>query len=90
MSAFLENSDIRFAVSDLDNSIKWSNNSGEIILKSSIDNFSTYKCIRLRKNENLYFVEVSRYCFYEIKAEFKKLSEAKRYYTKLYNIFKKG
>lgn len=43
--------------------------------------------IRLRKIENIYFVEVARYCIYEIKEEFEKLSEAKRYYNKLYNLY---
>ena len=87
MGAWLENSNIRFAVGDLDNALKWSDNTGEIIFKFCSENYSTYKKIRLRKLENIYFVEVSRYCFYEIKAEFKKLSEAKKYYNKLYNLY---
>lgn len=87
MSTWLENSDIRFAVGDLDNSFKWSKNTGEIIFKFCSEKYSTYKKIRLRKFENIYFVEVSRYCFYEIKAEFEKLSDAKCYYNKLYNLY---
>lgn len=38
MSSWLENSDIRFAVCDLDNAIKWSNNTGEIIFKCCSEN----------------------------------------------------
>jgi hypothetical protein len=87
MSAWLENSDIRFAVGDLDGALKWSDNAGEIVFKFSSDNHHTYNKIRLRKLENIYFVEVARYCFYFIKAEFKKLSEAKRYYNKLYCLY---
>ena len=55
MCIWLENSDIRFEVGGLDNSLKQSNNTGEIIFKFCSEKYSTYRKIRLRKFENVYF-----------------------------------
>lgn len=91
MSAFLEHSAARFAVGDLDNSIKWSSGSGEIIKKFVNPKLTfSYKKIRIRKENNKFFVELARELFYEIKADFDKLSESKKYYQKMIDLYFKG
>lgn len=91
MSAFLDNSSARFAVGDLDSAKTWSSNKGTILKKHVNPKFSySYKKIRLRKEGETFYVELALELFYEVKADFKKLSEAEKYYDKLFDLYFKG
>lgn len=91
MSAFLDNSTARFIVGDLDSAKIWSSNKGTTLKKYVYPGFSfSYKKIRLRKEGNTFYVELALELLYEVKADFKNLSEAEKYYDKLYDIYFKG